>query len=93
MAIPVYESAHAGLKHMVLGVGILVGLAFYANFPAQVAGLMGKKDATAPRMIQTNGAKGSRCAAKTVETVFGKLGCGASKEAEHRAKTQFKMGS
>lgn len=88
-----YESAHAGLKHMVLGVGLLVGLALYANFPAHVAAMMGKKDSSGPRMIVTNGAMDAKCAAQTVDTAFGQLGCGASRDAAHRAKTQFKMGS
>lgn len=93
MAIRAYDGAHAGLKHMVLGVGLLAGLALYANFPEHLAELMGHKETSGPRMILTNTAKASGCAAKTVETVFGKLGCGASRDAEHRAKTQFKMGS
>lgn len=93
MAIPLYESVHAGLKHIVVGLGLLAGLAVYANHSADVMALLGHEQSTMPRRIVTDGEKQAKCTARALETVFGKVGCGASREAEHRGRTQFRMAS
>lgn len=91
MAITLCESAHAGLKHVALGLGLLAGVAVYANHSAELMAFMGHEQSTMPHRIVTDGEKQARCTARALETVFGKVGCGASREAGHRSKTQLRM--
>jgi hypothetical protein len=79
----IYDGVRAGLKHLVLGVGLLTGLALYANCPDQLAALFGSEKSHAPRIIAMRGASDARCQAASVETSFGTLGCGGTRRAAH----------
>jgi hypothetical protein len=74
-----------GLPHVVLGVGIIMAIGLFTTFPNGFDLVMGKD--TRPRMITTQGSKSNDCAANTVETIIGTIGCGGTKRAAHLSRT------
>mgnify|MGYP003429200202 CR=1 FL=1 len=74
-----------GLPHVVLGVGIIMAIGLFTTFPNSFELVTGKD--TRPRMITTEGSKSNDCAANTVETIIGTIGCGGSRRAAHLSKT------
>jgi hypothetical protein len=74
-----------GLPHVVLGVGIIMAIGLFTTFPNGFEIVTGKK--TMPTMITTQGSKSNDCAANTVETIIGTIGCGGTKRAAHLSRT------
>jgi hypothetical protein len=81
MAHSYRKDGPGGLPHVVLGVGIIMAIGLFTNFPDMFKDVVGHK--SAPRMVMTEGAKSNDCAAQTVETIIGTIGCGGTKRAAH----------
>ena len=67
-----------GLAHVVLGTGILMAVALFGDFGgAARSALFGEEK---PTPIRTAGAQRSECAANTVSTIIGTIGCGSAEK-------------
>lgn len=72
-----------GLGQSAIAVAILVGIGLFAQFPDHVASAFGHDQTTKPRLISTVGSMDAKCAAKSVETIIGNLGCVGTRRAAH----------
>jgi hypothetical protein len=72
------QSSRGGLGQLGLAALILAGVATYGGFGDTLRdGLMGKKH---PVKITTLDAAKAKCAANTVDTIIGTIGCGSTKK-------------
>jgi hypothetical protein len=74
-----------GLTHVVLGVGIIMAVGLFTKFPQSFELAMG--ESKAPEIISTQGHADASCAANTLETIVGTLGCNGTKRAAHLQRT------
>jgi hypothetical protein len=81
----------AGLGHLALALVILGGLGLYGLFPDAMARATGTE--SGPRIVLTEGGKSARCAANTVDTILGTLGCGGIKKATRLERITFTSAS
>ena len=74
-----------GLVHVVLGVGIITAVGLFTKFPESFELAMGKSNE--PQIISTQGNADANCAANTLETIVGTIGCAGTKRAAHLERT------
>jgi hypothetical protein len=74
-----------GLTHVVLGVGIIMAVGLFTKFPQSFELVSGKPKG--PTIIATQGDADASCAANTLETIVGTLGCAGTKRAAHLQRT------
>ncbi len=73
-----------GLTHVILGVGIIMAIGLFTNFPDSFMDMIGEKKH--PGIVLTQDAKANDCAKNTVDTIIGTIGCGGAKRAAHLSR-------
>ena len=82
----------AGLQHVVLGLGLIIGTGLYAHAPERMLEAAGYGEMKMPQTIVTHGAMIAACEAETVDTLIGSIGCGATRRAAHLDKITLRRG-
>ncbi|MBS0563005.1 MAG: hypothetical protein JSR87_00485 [Proteobacteria bacterium] len=76
-----------GTLHIMLGLAILGCVALTGLYGQSLDDLIAGQDL--PERVATAGDKNAACAADTLETIFGTIGCGSSKKGAHLAGITF----
>ena len=80
-----YRGGSAGRAHLLLAAGILVTLGVLAHMPHWLASdLLPGSTLTQPQRVHTVGQAEAACAADSVDTLIGTLGCESVRRAQHR---------
>ena len=80
--------SYAGLSHLLLATGLLIGAGVFTETGANVSMLLHAAPAR-PDMIVTHGQRDAQCAAKSLETIVGTFGCAGTRRAAHLANITF----